>query len=133
MTFTATRGMSLCCHTRQYSNYQQSDEGHLLNVRFTRKLPFGIAPSPPLHYRYRYGRRDSGAGLNLQPRMLPSGISPPPWPGDTGPCAETPTSAPVCPPLGRFQCLDHTTPPVHPRPIDAACIATSQGQRSRLS
>jgi hypothetical protein len=37
-------------------------------------------PSPPLHYRYRYGRFDSGAGLNLHPESRRSVSRPLPTP-----------------------------------------------------
>ena len=47
MTFTATRGMSLCCRTRQYSNYHQSDEGHLLIVLFAHESCHSESPPPP--------------------------------------------------------------------------------------
>ena len=45
--------------TLWYRKYHRRDDGRPMNVlTATRKSPFEIAPSQPLHYQGRYGRRD---------------------------------------------------------------------------
>ena len=67
-----------------------------------------MSPSPPLHYRGRYGRRD----------WPPCGLGPAPPPAS---CAAPPknsqTSCPECPPLRRSRYWHDATDDNHPFPF----------------
>jgi hypothetical protein len=93
-----------------------------LAIRSSNNFPL-MAPSPPLHYRYRYGR-----WLEPAPRQPPLGIAPLPRPGDPGPCANSPTSYPECPPHEFFSRHVESRANCHPRPRDARCNVRSQGR-----
>ena len=89
---------------RNTLHHDTNNDSHMLNWRF--------APPPPLHYRYRYGRRDFGAGLNLHPETHRSKSLPSPTHPATRGCAQN------RPPLPRSVHLLHgfDTSMTPPRP-----------------